>query len=76
MEKYIWNVDIVLKSGKELTMCWVGEETSAKEIGEKLLVTNNMNNMFSLCNLERTKQFFVRVGEVASMAISLPEDKS
>lgn len=65
-----WKIEVILKSGKELTMCYEGDENSSMDIGKKLLEVDNVSSIMGLCNKEKTTQFFVKVGEIASMAIS------
>lgn len=70
IEMYKWKIEIVLKSGKEITVYYHGDENNSNDVFGKVLAwPENSLNGFS--NEDRTKNVFVKLGEIASAAISV-----
>lgn len=67
---YKWKIDIVLKSGKELTVYYKGKETNTTDVA-KAVMTGNKDTMNGFGNKDGTENIFVVVGEIASMSISI-----
>lgn len=63
---YTWKIEIILKSGKELTIYYRGYENDSGKVANKML-TGNMNGF---TNDDGTKNVFVKIGEIASASIS------
>ena len=66
---YTWKIEIILKSGKEITVYYKGDESSSLDVANKML-TGNENAMNGFNDKDRTKHIFVRIGEIASASIS------
>lgn len=66
---YTWKIEIILKSGKELTLYYRGYENESNKVAYKML-TGNENIMNSFSNDDGTKNVFVKIGEIASASIS------
>lgn len=66
---YKWKIEIVLKSGKELTVYYEGIEANSHSVANKIL-TGDFNAMNGYGNEDGTKNVFVRIGEIASASIS------
>ena len=66
---YEWKIDIILNSGKELTVYYEGDEDNSGDVAKKLF-TGDMNTLNGFSNKDRTKNIFVKIGEVAAVSIS------
>lgn len=66
---YRWKIEIILNSGKELTVYYEGIENNSDAVATTTL-TGPQNNLSGFSNEDGTKNVFVRLGEVASFAIS------
>ena len=66
---YEWKIDIILKSGKELTVYYKGQEKYSSDVADKFF-TGNENTLNGFSNKDRTKNIFVKIGEVAAVSIS------
>lgn len=66
---YNWKMEIILNSGKELTVYYRGYENNSDEVARKML-TGNPNAMNGFNNDDGTKNVFVKIGEIASVSIS------
>ena len=67
---YEWKIDIILNSGKELSVYYKGEEKYSYDVANKFF-TGNINTLNGFGNKDRTKNIFVRIGEVAAVSISV-----
>lgn len=67
---YKWKIEIILKSGKDVTVYYNGSENNSTAVANKLLAgeTNKFNG-FS--NEDNTKNIFVKIGEIAAASISV-----
>ena len=65
-----WKIEVILKSGKELTMYYKGNEDSSDAVARKVL-TGNDNTLNGFSNEDDTKNVFVKLGEIASASISV-----
>ena len=66
---YRWKIEIILNSGKELTVYYEGIESNSDTAANTTL-TGSPNNLSGFSNEDGTKNIFVRLGEVAAFAIS------
>lgn len=66
---YNWKMEMILNSGKELTVYYRGYEDNSGEVAHKTL-TGNTNTINGFNNDDGTKNVFVRIGEIASVSIS------
>ena len=66
---YEWKIDIILKSGKELTVYYKGQEKYSSDVVNNFF-TGDVNTLTGFSNKDRTKNIFVRIGEVAAVSIS------
>lgn len=66
---YTWKIEIILKSGKELTVYYRGYENESVKVANKMLAGNE-NIMNGFINDDGTKNVFVKIGEIASASIS------
>jgi hypothetical protein len=66
---YRWKIEIVLNSGKELTVYYEGIEDNSDAVANTTL-TGPPNNLSGFSNEDGTKNVFVKLGEVAYFAIS------
>jgi hypothetical protein len=66
---YEWKIEIIFKSGKELTVYYKGYENDSLKVANKMLVGNE-NTMNGFNNEDNTKHIFVKIGEIASASIS------
>lgn len=67
---YEWKIDIILKSGKELTVYYKGTESDSESVASKIL-TGDPNNLNGFSNKDGTKNIFVKIGEIASASIEV-----
>jgi len=67
---YNWKIELILHSGKELTVYYSGCENNSSAVANKLL-SGNINTMNSFSNLDKTKEIFVKIGEIAAASISV-----
>ena len=66
---YRWKIEIILKSGKEITVYYRGYENESGKVANKML-TGNENTINGFINDDGTKNIFVKIGEIASASIS------
>lgn len=66
---YKWKIDIVLHSGKELTVYYEGEENNSGDVAKKRLFAGTLNVFNSFYDDTKTKIIFVKVGEIAAATI-------
>lgn len=66
---YKWKIQFILKSGKELTVYYKGNENSSGMVASKML-TGNENTINGFSNEDETQNIFVKIGEIASASIS------
>lgn len=66
---YRWKIEIILSSGKELTVYYKGIESNSDNVANTTL-TGPPNNLSGFSNEDGTKNVFVKLGEVAAFAIS------
>lgn len=66
---YTWKIEIIFKSGKELTVYYRGYENDSGKVANKML-TGNENTINGFSNDDGTKNVFVKIGEIASASIS------
>ncbi len=66
---YKWKIEIILKSGKEITVYYRGYENESGKVANKML-TGNENTINGFINDDGTKNIFVKIGEIASASIS------
>lgn len=67
---YKWKIEIIFKSGKELTVYYNGYENDSGKVANKML-TGNDNTINGFGNEDGTKNVFVKIGEIASASISI-----
>lgn len=65
---YKWKIDIILKSGKEITVYYKGDEDSTSKVANKVLV-GNIDSLVGFGSEDGTKNIFVRLGEIATASI-------
>lgn len=65
---YEWRIQIILKSGKELTVYYRGSERTSSGVFEKMFV-GEVNTFNGFTNKEKTKNILVRIGEIAAVSI-------
>ena len=68
-ETYRWRIELILKSGKELTVYYENNENNSLAVAKEVL-TGNENTLNGFGNEYGTKNIFVRIGEIASATIS------
>lgn len=66
---YKWKIEIILKSGKELTVYYEGTESNSYDVASKILV-GDLNMMNGFGNKNGTKNIYIRLGEIAYASIS------
>lgn len=67
---YNWKIELIFKSGKELTVYYRGIENNSGDVFDNML-TGNENTMNGFSNDDRTKNIFVKIDEIASASISI-----
>lgn len=67
---YRWKIEIILKSGKELTVYYKSYERDSEAVANEILIGNE-NTINGFNNKDGTENIFVRVGEIASASISV-----
>ena len=67
---YKWKIELVFKSGKELTVYYKGYENNSNAVANKIL-TGNENTMNGFSNEDETKNVFVKIGEIEYASISI-----
>ena len=71
-KKYLWKVDIVLNSGKELECLNESCETDSVKVAEEIFGNKEDTSVVGLLDATMSKNVFVFVREVASFAIYVP----
>lgn len=66
---YRWNVEITLKSGKQISVIYEGRESNSGDVANKVMYggTNSMNGFY---DSTKTHNILVLVGEIAALDIS------
>lgn len=66
---YRWNVEITLKSGKQISVMYEGREKNSGDVANKVMAggTNSMNGFY---DSTKTHNILVLVGEIAALDIS------
>lgn len=67
---YKWKIDIILKSGKELTVYYIGELNNSQSVAEMVL-KGDANTFNGFSNIDKTENILIRVGEIATLSISI-----
>ena len=67
---YKWKIELIFKSGKELTVYYKGYENNSNAVANKML-TGNENTINGFSNENETKNVFVKIGEIESASISI-----
>lgn len=65
-----WKIEIMFKSGKELTVYYKGDETSSGEVAKKVL-TGNSGTLNGFSDKDNTKNIFVKIDEIEAASISV-----
>ena len=65
-----WKVEIILKSGKELTAYCTTEHDNSTKVAE-MLIAGNQNETIGLNDKEKTKHIVIKKDEIAAIAISI-----
>ena len=63
-----WKIDIILNSGKELTVCYEGPEMNTGAVAEKVL-TGSRNSLVGFASEDGAKNVLITVGEIAAASI-------
>lgn len=66
---YKWKIEFILKSGKELTVYYAGNENNSGDVAKKMLAGSE-NTINGFYNEDGTKNIFVKLGEIATASIS------
>lgn len=67
---YSWKIEIMFKSGKELTVYYKGDETSSNDVAKKMF-TGNAETLNGFSDENGIKNIFVKIGEIAAISISV-----
>lgn len=67
---YKWKIEIILKSGKELTVYYVGNARSSETVAYTMLAGKE-NTLNGFSNEDGTKNIFVNISEIATASISI-----
>lgn len=67
---YRWKIEIILNSGKELTVCYEDVEDNSDAVANKTL-TGPPNNLYGFSNEDGTKNVLVKLNEIAAASISV-----
>lgn len=67
---YKWKIEFILKSGKELTTYYAGNENNSGDVAKKMLAGNE-NTIYGFSNEDGTTNIFVKIGEIAVASISV-----
>ena len=70
IKMYKWKIEIILKSGKEVTVYYEGVENSSGDVANKVLAERE-NTVNGFSNKDNTKNIFINISEIASAAISI-----
>jgi hypothetical protein len=63
-----WKIEIILNSGKELTVCYKGYETNSTDVCKKV-VCGGENTFNGFSNEDGTGNVLIKVGEISAMTI-------
>lgn len=66
---YKWKIDIILKSGKELTVYHQGDQNNSHAVATALL-TGRENTLNGFSNKNGTENIFINISEIACASIS------
>lgn len=67
---YKWKIEIILKSGKELTAYDTNELAQSNEVAERFFA-GNLNEIVGFGNEDGTANILLRKNEIAAMSISV-----
>lgn len=65
---YRWNIDITLKSGKQISVVYEGKEQNSGDVANKVMA-GGFNSMNGFNDHTRTHNILVLVGEIAALDI-------
>lgn len=65
---YRWNIDITLKSGKQISVVYEGKEQNSGDVANKVMA-GGFNSMNGFYDSTRTHNILVLVGEIAALDI-------
>ena len=68
---YKWKIDLILKSGKELTVFYENDQDGSLNVGKELLEGEDNLSIGCLNNKNKTAQIFIKRSEIASMTVSM-----
>lgn len=68
-KKYEWRLAFILGSGKEVLAYYRGEEDNSDAVARKIL-NGRIDEFIGFSDKKRTKNIFIRLGEVAAVSIS------
>ena len=68
---YKWKIEVILKSGKELTAFYENDKDGSFEVGKALLSGNDNEIIACLNDENKTKQIFIKQREIAAMIVSM-----
>lgn len=66
---YKWKIDIILKSGKELTVYHQGDQNNSHTVATALLAGRE-NTLNGFSNKNGTENIFINISEIACASIS------
>ena len=67
---YKWKIEIILKSGKELTVYHGSDKNNSRDVANSILA-GDCNAMNGFSDKNGTKNIFVKLGEIAAASISI-----
>jgi hypothetical protein len=74
---HIWKIKVILKSGKEVTIYYGGQEKDSEALSKKFLPLCAQKDCFvGFLNEESTENIFIKMSEIASMSFSCKDHKS
>lgn len=65
---YRWNVDIILKSGKQISVIYEGKEVNSGDVANKVMAGGTLS-MYGFYDHTKTHNILVLVGEIAALDI-------
>lgn len=67
---YKWKIEIILNSGKEITVYYENKKNGLLDVGKEIL-EGNVKDIVAFSDKDRMKQIFIKKEEIAYMAVSV-----
>lgn len=67
---YTWRIDVLLKSGKQISSKIQSEQNNSYDAGCPLFENKTLNDIIVIDSIDNNSQYFIMVGEIAAMRVT------